>query len=78
VVAWAKKFDNVSDAETLLDNILTLLVPVKVSDTRRASYLQTMLGGAPVYEWNIDLPNADTNLRSLLVRLVSAPDFQLH
>jgi hypothetical protein len=55
-----------------------LLLPVEVSTTRRDSYLQTMLGGAPVYEWNIDAPNADTNLRNLLVRLVSAPDFQLH
>jgi hypothetical protein len=78
VVAWGKSFDNASDANTLLDDILMLLLPVEVSTTRRDSYLQTMLGGAPVYEWNIDAPNADTNLRNLLVRLVSAPDFQLH
>ncbi|MBL0174888.1 MAG: DUF1800 domain-containing protein [Ignavibacteria bacterium] len=78
VVAWGKQFDEYTDAEKLIDQILTLLLPKKVSDTRRASYLQAMLGGAPVYEWNIDAPNADTNLRNMLVRLVSAPDFQLH
>ena len=78
VVAWGKQFPDYADADRLIDGILTLLLPLKVSDTRRASYLQTMLGGAPVYEWNIDAPNADTNLRNMLVRIVSAPDFQLH
>jgi hypothetical protein len=78
VVAWGKRFPDPYDAEKLIDEILVLLLPKKVSDSRRASYLQTMLGGAPVYEWNIDAANADTNLRNLLVRIVSAPDFQLH
>jgi uncharacterized protein (DUF1800 family) len=78
VVSWGKKFDEYNNAEKLIDQMLTLLLPVAVSDTRRSSYLQTMLGGAPVYEWNIDAPNADTNLRGTLQRIVSAPDFQLH
>jgi uncharacterized protein (DUF1800 family) len=78
VVAWGKSFDDYADADKLLDNILTLLLPKKISSTRRASYLQAMLGGAPAYEWNIDAPNADTNLRNMLVRLIAAPDFQLH
>jgi hypothetical protein len=78
VIAWGKQFPDYTDAEKLLDGILALLLPQKVSTTRHASYLQTMLGGAPVYEWDIDAPNADTNLRNMLVRLVSAPDFQLH
>ncbi len=78
VVAWGKHFDEYTDAEKLIDQILALLLPMKVSDTRRASYLQTLLGGAPVYEWNIDAPNAATNLRSTLQRIVAAPDFQLH
>ncbi|MCB2203579.1 DUF1800 domain-containing protein [bacterium] len=78
IVAWGKTFDNVSDANQLLDDMLLLLLPVEVSQTRRDGYLQTMLGGAPVYEWNIDAPNADTNLRNLLTRIASAPDFQLH
>ncbi|MBE0645981.1 MAG: DUF1800 domain-containing protein [Bacteroidetes bacterium] len=78
VVAWGKQFPDYYDADKLIDHILTLLLPKKVSDTRRASYLQTMLGGAPVYEWNIEVPNADTNLRNMLVRIISAPDFQLH
>ena len=78
VVAWGKRFPDPYDAEKLIDEILVLLLPKKVSDSRRASYLQTMLGGAPVYEWNIDAANADTNLRNLLVRIISAPDFQLH
>jgi uncharacterized protein (DUF1800 family) len=78
IIAWGKSFDNASDANQLLDDMLMLLLPVEVSASRRDSYLQTMLGGAPVYEWNIDAPNADTNLRNLLTRLVAAPDFQLH
>ncbi len=77
-VAWIKQFDTYRDAEKLLDEILTLLLPVKVSAARRAGYLQTMLGGAPVYEWNIDAPNSELNVRNMLVRIVSAPDFQLH
>ena len=78
VVAWGKLIDGYADADTMIDNILTLLLPKKVSDTRRSAYQQIMLGGAPAYEWNIDAPNADTNLRNLLVRIASAPDFQLH
>ena len=78
IVPWGKQFDDFNDANKLLDNILKLLLQVNVSDTRRASYLQTMLGGAPVYEWDIDAPNAGTNLRNTLVRIISAPDFQLH
>ena len=78
VVTWGKLFDDFSDADKLIDNILALLLPKKVSPTRRAVYLRAMLGGAPVYEWNIDAPNADTNLRNLLVLLITAPDFQLH
>ena len=77
-MAWIKQFDEYRDAEKLLDEILALLLPVKVSAARRAGYLQTMLGGAPVYEWNIDAPNTDINGRNMLVRIVSAPDFQLH
>lgn len=78
VVAWGKKFSDPYNADILIDDILTLLLPQPVSATRRASYLQTMLGGAPVYEWNIDAPNADVNLRNMLARITAAPDFQLH
>lgn len=78
VVAWGKQFPGYYDADKLMNHILSLLLPKTVSDSRRASYLQTMLGGAPVYEWNIEAPNADINLRNMLVRLISAPDFQLH
>lgn len=78
VIAWGKSFDDYADANKLIDNILLLLLPQKVSDTRRDSYLKTMLNNAPVYEWNINSPNADTNLRNLLLRIVEAPDFQLH
>jgi uncharacterized protein (DUF1800 family) len=78
VIAWGKQFANVADADKLIDDILSLLLPVKVSPTRRAAYLQTLLGGAPVYEWNIDAPNADAHLRSTLLSIASAPDFQLH
>jgi uncharacterized protein (DUF1800 family) len=77
-VAWCKRFDDYADAEKLIDHILALLLPKPVSAARRAAYLQTMLGGAPSYDWNIDAPNADTNLRSLLVHIAAAPDFQLH
>ncbi|HOJ04178.1 MAG TPA: DUF1800 domain-containing protein [Bacteroidota bacterium] len=78
IVAWGKQFPGFNDANALLDAILLLLLPMPVSSTRRESFLQSMLGGAPVYEWNIDAPNADANLRNLLVRIVAAPDFQLH
>jgi uncharacterized protein (DUF1800 family) len=78
VIAWGKLIDGYANADTFIDNILTLLLPKGVSAARRAAYQQIMLGGAPVYEWNIDAPNADTNLRNLLVRIASAPDFQLH
>ena len=78
VVAWGKQFPDPYNADKLIDDILTLLLPQRVSDSRRTSYLQTMLGGAPAYEWNIDAANADVNLRNMLARIVSAPDFQLH
>ncbi len=78
IVAWGKQFPSYNDANALLDSILLLLLPMPVSSTRRESFLQSLLGGAPVYEWDIDAPNADANLRNLLVRIVAAPDFQLH
>jgi uncharacterized protein (DUF1800 family) len=77
-IAWAKLIDDNDDAEKLLDNILTLLLPVAVSQSRRTEYLNTMLGGAPVYEWDIDAPNAAVRLQALLSAITAAPDFQLH
>ncbi len=78
VVAWAKEIDGHTDADTLIDNILTLLLPRPVSTTRRELYLNAMLGNAPVYEWNIDAPAAAVNLRAMLTRVTEAPDFQQH
>ncbi len=77
-VAWARTIDDYADAEKLLDNILLLLLPKPVSASRRAVFLNTLMGGAPVYEWDITAPNAGTRLAALLKDIVSAPDFQLH
>jgi len=76
VIAWVKSLPDFDDANKLIDTILLLLLPKPVSVTRREKFLNIMLGNAPVYEWNIDAPNADTNLRNLVVNVTLAPDFQ--
>ncbi|MAT39213.1 MAG: hypothetical protein CL946_06385 [Ectothiorhodospiraceae bacterium] len=78
VRAWAKTIDDHNDAEKLIDNILTMLIPKPVSSSRRAQYLNTMLGGAPVYDWDVDAAAAESGLRAALQQIFEAPDFELY
>ncbi len=76
-VAFVKSFASSADATALMDDMLTLLLPVAVSAETRQTLLDELLGGGPAYEWNPDAPNAATRIRACLIRIANLGEYQL-
>ena len=65
------------DVHAVLDRMLVLLLPLPVGDGIKERLLNTLLGGAPVYEWDPDHPSARQRVRSTLVEITRLAEYQL-
>jgi hypothetical protein len=63
------------DVHKVLDALITLLLPVAISDRARGVLLDTLLGGAPDYEW--DPTKFGTKIRACVIKITSLAEFQL-
>jgi hypothetical protein len=80
-VNFVKSFDQYDDAVELVKNILSILLPLGVSDGYRM-YLTdaVLLKNQPAYEWTTMLNSKATvalRIKDLLNDIVKAPDFHL-
>lgn len=76
-VAYVKSLPDATDAEKLLDHLLMIHLPLGVTTETRATLLDELLAGGPVYEWNPDAPNAATRIRACLIRIANLGEYQL-
>jgi uncharacterized protein (DUF1800 family) len=74
-VEFIKSLPDPTDVHAVLDAMLTLLIPVPVSDRVRKSLLDALLGGAPDYEWDPD--QFEQKIRTCIGQITSLGEFQL-
>ncbi|MBI2793285.1 MAG: DUF1800 domain-containing protein [Ignavibacteria bacterium] len=77
---FIREFDDYTDIVKLTTNIVDYLLPAPVTTERLDYYVQTVIQGAPTYEWPGILGNPTTaaaRVRNLLLSISKAPDFQL-
>lgn len=77
LVAMAKQFADVNDAVKLVEHFVGFMLPVATTTEQRGVLLETLLAGAPVYEWDVDSPAAKNRLKLLVQAIVRMPEFQL-
>ncbi len=78
--ALISSFEDYTDANKLVANVVSYLLPVEVSAERQQFYLDALMQGAPAYDWPsiLNTPSAAAaRFRNLLITISRAPDFQL-
>jgi uncharacterized protein (DUF1800 family) len=80
-LAFIKQFPDYTSATKLIDNVALLLLPRKLSTARKAALIDTLLGGAPDYEWPNILASTPSSavrqMKDVITRITELPDFQL-
>ncbi len=78
---FIKKFPENEDINSIINSLLTFLLPVEILQSRTIEYKNILLNGVAESEWSSLVNNNDTKiatgLRNLLSRIFSSPDFQL-
>jgi uncharacterized protein (DUF1800 family) len=65
------------DVHEVLDAMMTNHLPIEVDESVRANLLEILLGGAPDYEWDPDVPSTTQRLRSTLIEITRLAEYQL-
>ena len=77
---WIRKFDDFESAEKFTANVVAYMLPKEVTEERMDFYMESLLQGAPDYDWPLILDDpsaAAARTRNLLNTIAKAPDFQL-
>lgn len=78
-IAFAKSFPSPTDVHKLCDEMTQFLLSAPPSQQEAKMLLDTLLDGAPDYEWNINNANfATTRIRKFLKAIVQLAKFQLY
>lgn len=78
VIEFARKFPAPDDAKKLCADMSQFLLNIPPSEKEAAMLLDTLLDGAPVYEWDINDPEfARPRIRKFMKAVVQLPKFQL-
>lgn len=76
--AFAKSFSDFDDAEALVDDMALFLLNTPPSTAERATLLETMLNGSPVYEWpQVEESQRVDRVKLYLKAIVQLAKFQL-
>jgi hypothetical protein len=65
------------NADTVVENVAKLLLPIPVTGDQRAVLLDIMMAGLPASYWDIESPTAASRLLLLFQSIVRMPEFQL-
>jgi uncharacterized protein (DUF1800 family) len=74
-VEFVKSIADSDDVHKLVDNIVALVLPIPISDRAKKTLTDTLLGGAPDYEWQPD--QFETKIRAFMIALLSLAEHQL-
>lgn len=79
IIELAKKFENNSDPDLFLRDLLMHWLPVEVSQNRQSEYMTIMLNGKTKSEWAeaVYYGTAAHGIINLLKEIIKSPDFQL-
>ena len=77
-VGFVKAFPEPYDAEKLVRDMGECLTAFPVDDYRREMFLETLLEGADVYDWNPDAIAAPRRIKNILKLIFELPDYQLN
>lgn len=72
---FIKALPQPDDVHKVLDALLDLLLAAPISERARGVLLDTLLGGAPDYEWDPD--KFETKIRACIVKITGLAEFQL-
>ncbi len=78
--SFARQFAGSDNVQTLVQAITEFLLPKPISQKRLQTYTQSLLQGAPDYEWSSILRESNSagpRIKALLTTLAKAPDMQL-
>lgn len=78
VVGFVKAFPTPYDAEELVRALGECLTPFPVDAHRRDMFLDVLLEGADVYDWNPDDLAAPRRIKNILKLIFELPDYQLN
>lgn len=78
VVGFVKAFPAPYDAEKLVNALGECLTPFPVDEQRREMFLDTLLEGADVYDWDPDHLAAPRRIKNILKLIFELPDYQLN
>ncbi len=79
IIEISKKYENNSDPDLFLNDLLMHWLPVEVSEARKSEYMTIMLNGISKEEWPeaIYYGSASSGIINLLKEIIKSPDFQL-
>ncbi|RPI69014.1 MAG: DUF1800 domain-containing protein [Ignavibacteriae bacterium] len=77
LVAVVKAMPGSDNADTVVENVAKLLLPIPVTAEQRAVLLDIMMAGLPASYWDIESPTAASRLLLLFQSIVRMPEFQL-
>lgn len=66
-----------NNARQMIQDVIDHLVPLKLSTKQFEMLLDTLLGGAPEYEWDVSLPGADGHIKDLLKAILRLSECEL-
>lgn len=76
-ITFAQMFPLPNNATALVNDITAHLIPMAVSNARRAMLLETLLQGIALYDWSIADPQAPTRIEGLLKVIFRMAEYQL-
>ncbi|MBS1912556.1 MAG: DUF1800 domain-containing protein [Bacteroidetes bacterium] len=71
---FIKSLPDPGDVHKVVDALVTLLLPVPISDNAKSVILTTLLGGAPDYEWDPD--QFEQKIRAGIIKITSLAEYQ--
>lgn len=77
-VGFVKAFPEPYDAEKLVRDMGECLTAFSVDEYRLEMFLETLLEGADVYDWNPDAIAAPRRIKNILKLIFELPDYQLN
>lgn len=77
LVAFIKQLPDSNDAKKVVENVSTLMLSMPTTEEQRSVLLDIMMAGAPLYEWDVNLPSAPSRIKFLIQAIVRMPEFQL-
>lgn len=73
----AKSTSDHTDAETLVEDLATLMFAIPLTETLKNNLLNVLLDGMSVGEWSIDAYGAEERLQNLFRYMMRLPEYQL-